>query len=126
MSIALRMAGAIYAVLLVACPRAFRTRYGDEMRSVFESRCERTLVQAGRLAWVRCIVSAYVDLVAGGIADRLRTRFPVERQPRGDSMLALFGRDLRVAASSPQHWRARWQWGSAQRRPSLASSTPQS
>ena len=98
MSVSSRVVGALYAVLLVACPRPFRARYGDEMRALFESRCERTRSQRGRLAWAKCVVSGWMDVVAGGLADRMRTRVPVERrQPRGDSMLALFVRDLRVA-----------------------------
>ncbi len=89
----------LYAVLLIVCPRAFRDRYGDEMRALFVSRCDRTLTQQGRLVWIRCVMAGYADLVTGGLADRMRTRVPVERdRQRGDAMVAQFLRDFRIAA----------------------------
>ncbi|MDE3156208.1 MAG: ABC transporter permease [Acidobacteriota bacterium] len=101
----------LYRWLLHAYPRAFRDTYGRDMTLVFRDRCRAVRAREGRTALVLSVAGACVDLLSGGLAERLhaaRTAMRAQAIPsspqssrrRGDSMWQTIRQDLRYAITS--------------------------
>jgi putative ABC transport system permease protein len=80
-----------YRLLLRSYPRAFRTRFGDEIVSAFES---SRLEPRSRRAQAWFVVAGLFDVVRNGLAQR---RLEARMQPSGDSVMLMLLADLRAA-----------------------------
>ncbi len=102
----------LYTRLLCVCPPAFRAAYGRDMALMFRDRCLAARARSGARGLLVCCAGGLVNLVAGGVRERLlerrrRVRAFIRRRgaagahdepARGDSMPQTVRQDLRFAA----------------------------
>ena len=84
----------VFRLLLCLYSTRFRHAYGAEMEQVFCRRLSRAK-DRGTAAFVYALVLAYADLIASATSERFAG--PANTTARGDSMYAIFARDLRFA-----------------------------
>lgn len=103
----IRFALALYRTLLIAYPRTFRDRYGDEMVRLFRDRCLRTLQERGTLGFLQCWLRALVDLAMNAVLEK--ASFRLERGGRTDTSdcRSWQNSDKRLRRGDPM-WQSLW------------------
>jgi len=90
----MRFLSMIFRLFLLAYPRPFRKRFGEDMRLAFEERLRLSL-KKGPLSNAADICAGFADAVINGLVERRMMRRFYRR--RGDSTLTTLNQDLRVA-----------------------------
>ncbi len=96
----LRAAGVLYALLLRSYPRRFRSRYGAELRRVFDDTARDAWARGGTRRALSHVAGACVDAVRSGLAERLARPTPLPPERHRDTVrfrMETMIRDVRLA-----------------------------